>query len=116
MLYSSSSIVNLINRIAPMDIVRRQLRHATAFILSGILLFGLVAMPVSARADIDNHVYVHYLSNHTPAPIGTLTDVTNSIQSDGDGHVHDLYGNLLVFNTDSTVSNSSSQTVGYVYH
>ena len=123
MIRNTKTNVKLTASNAPSVIARQAARWIAAIILCVGLSDGLAPAPVKASAVMTSvaetqyltgHSYVKYTTNHIASPDGVIQEVTGTT-TDGDGHVWDLYGNRLVFNADKSISNSSSQVVGFVY-
>ena len=68
------------------------------------------------QSYVPDHVYVHYTGDHLLCNAGAEVDVTSDLTMDTMGHVHDLYGNLVVpSSTDNTVSDGVGTVVGFIY-
>jgi len=88
----------------------------------GLIVTLSAGMPGSAVRALDtttayevNHAYVHYSADHVPVSTGDLTDISGATTIDQEGHTYDLYGNLLSFNADNSITDVNSQVVGFVY-
>lgn len=94
-----------------------------SFVRLAFALFLLGGLPgaiggTSARADfvatayVAGDGYVGYDSNNVPCSGGTIQDIGPAEPTDG--HVYDLYGNLLTINADASISDSGNNVVGFV--
>lgn len=90
-------------------------KRFSAVTLSALVVCTMMSASIQAYGYTLGHDYVHYTANHVPSPTGTLEDITGGITDGSDGHVYDRYGNQLTINANSTISNSASQVVGFVY-
>ena len=99
-------------------IARRAARWIAAIVLCASLTVGLAPASVKANSFmtqyLPGHSYVAYTTDHIPSPDGTIEEAVVA-GPDEDGHVYDLYGNQIVFITNGSISDSSSQVVGFVY-
>ena len=97
-------------------------RQVQRWIAAIVLCVGLSAglAPASVKASVamtqylPGHSYVAYTVDHIPSADGTIEEAVVA-STDEEGHTFDLYGNQIVFNSNGSISNSSSQVVGFVY-
>lgn len=89
-----------------------------ALIACAVLSGGFTPAPVSASMTLSDyllgHSYVGYTEDYVTSPTGVIQEL-GATATDNDGHVWDLYGNQIIFNSDGSISDGNSQVVGFVY-
>lgn len=118
MIHNTKTNPKLIATYTPSGIARLITRWIAAIVLIAGLSVGLAPTSVKANAFmtqyLPGHFYVGYTVDHIPNPDGTIEEAVVAA-TDENGHTFDLYGNQIVFNTNGSISDSSSQVVGFVY-
>ena len=94
----------------------RPMRWAVTLALTFALLSGSVFEAVHADVSqtqwIPNHTYVYYNAANVPSTSGTLVDDTYGFN---DGHVTDIYGNVMTVQPNNQITDSNNQVVGFLY-